>query len=68
MLIHAENDVSTAPGRALAEELERLRKPYVLKIYPPVGQTPEDGHNMLYKAIPAWEDDVFKFLDEHVKH
>ena len=68
MLIHAENDFSTAPGRALAEELERLRKPYVLKIYPPVGQTPEDGHNMLYQAIPAWEDDVFKFLDEHVKN
>ena len=68
MLIHAENDFTTAPGRALADDLERLRRPHVLKIYPPVGQTPEDGHNMLYKAIPAWEDDVFKFLDEHVKY
>jgi dienelactone hydrolase len=68
MLIHAENDFSTAPGHALADELERLHKPHVLKIYPPVGQTHDDGHNMLYLAIPAWEDDVFKFLDEHVKH
>ena len=68
MLIHAENDFSIAPGRALADDLERLRRPHVLKIYPPVGQTPEDAHNMLYQAIPSWEDDVFKFLDEHVKH
>jgi carboxymethylenebutenolidase len=67
MLIHAENDYSTAPGRALADELERLRKPHLLKIYPPVGLTIDDGHNMLYEDIPAWEDDVFKFLDQYVK-
>jgi carboxymethylenebutenolidase len=67
MLIHAENDYSTAAGQALAEELERQHRPHVLKIYPRVGQTPEDGHNMLYEAIPEWEGDVFKFLDQHVK-
>ncbi|HVO64622.1 MAG TPA: dienelactone hydrolase family protein [Terriglobales bacterium] len=67
MLIHAENDYSTAPGRALAEELERLHKPYSLKIYPPVGVTADDGHGMLYQDIPAWEDDLFAFLDQHVK-
>ncbi len=55
MLIHAENDFSIAPGHALADELERLHKPHVLEVYPPVGQTHDDGHNMLYKAIPAWE-------------
>jgi len=67
MLTHAENDVDTSPGRALAAELERLHKPYVLKIYPPVGLSQDDGHGMLYTDIPAWEDDVFKFLDQHVK-
>ena len=41
---------------------------YVLKIYPPVGRTADDGHNLLYLAIPQWEHDVFGFLDEHVKH
>jgi len=66
MLIQAANDYSTAPSRALADELERLHKPHVVKIYPPVGQTPDDGHNALYKAIPRWESDVFKFLDEYV--
>jgi carboxymethylenebutenolidase len=67
MLIQAANDCSTAPGYALANELERLRKPHLLKIYPPVGKTPEDGHGLLYLAMPQWEDDVFRFLDEHVK-
>jgi dipeptidyl aminopeptidase/acylaminoacyl peptidase len=67
MLIQATNDYSTAPGRALAEQLELLHKPHVLKLLPPVGQTPDDGHNALYEAVPQWEDDVFKFLDEYVR-
>jgi carboxymethylenebutenolidase len=67
MLTHAENDFSTAAGPALAAELARLHKPHLLKIYPPVGLTLEDGHGMLYENIPAWESDVFEFLDEHVK-
>lgn len=67
MLTHAANDYSTSAGPALGAELERLHKPHVLKIYPPVGQTPEDGHNLLYEAIPLWEEDVFHFLDAHVK-
>lgn len=67
MLIHAANDYSTAPGRVLADELERLHRPHLLKVYPLVGQTRDDGHNALYQAIPLWEDDVFRFLDEHVR-
>jgi carboxymethylenebutenolidase len=67
MLIHAANDYSTAAGRALAAELERLHKPYLLKVYPSVGQTSEDGHNSIYLAMAEWEDDVFKFLDAYVK-
>jgi dienelactone hydrolase len=67
MLTHAENDFGTTAGSALAAELERLHKPYVLKIYPPVGLTSDDGHGMLYENIPAWESDVFEFLDQHVK-
>jgi hypothetical protein len=54
-------------GRAISDELERLHKPHTLKIYPAVGLTSEDGHGMLYENIPAWESDVFEFLDRHVK-
>jgi dienelactone hydrolase len=67
MLIQAANDFSTAPGYALADELARLHKPHLLKIYPSIGKTSEDGHNLLYLAMPQWEHDVFGFLDEHVK-
>jgi carboxymethylenebutenolidase len=66
MLVQAANDYSTAPSRELAGELRRLHKSYALKIYPPVGQTSDDGHNFLYIGIPQWEHDVFGFLDEHV--
>jgi carboxymethylenebutenolidase len=66
MLIHAANDYDTAPGRDLASELERRHKRFLLKIYPPVGKTPDEGHNLLYNSIPVWEGDVFKFLDDNV--
>lgn len=67
MLIHAANDYDTTPGTALAAELDRLHKPNLLKIYPPVGQSTDEGHDFLYLAIPQWEPDVFKFLDEYVR-
>jgi hypothetical protein len=52
----------------LAAELERLHKLYLLKIYPPTGLTPDEGHDMLYENIPAWEADVFEFVDQYLKH
>jgi dienelactone hydrolase len=67
MFIHTSNDYDTAPGITLAAELERLHKPNLLKIYPPVGQTTAEGHNFLYTNISLWESDVFKFLDDYVK-
>lgn len=65
MLIHAANDYDTKPGRDLAAELERLQKPHILKIYPAVGKTSDDGHNLVYNSVAVWETDVFKFLDEN---
>jgi dienelactone hydrolase len=65
MLLHAANDFSVAPGKALSAELESLGKPHVLKIYRPVGQTPDAGHNFVYTTVSQWEDD--RFLDEHVR-
>ena len=67
MLLHAANDYDTMPGTEIAGELDRLHKPHLLKIYPAVGKTSDDGHNLLYLAIPEWEPDVFGFLDEHVR-
>jgi len=67
MLIYAANDYDTSPGTDIAAELERLHKPHLLKIYPAVGKTSDDGHNLLYLAVPEWEPDVFQFLDANVK-
>jgi carboxymethylenebutenolidase len=64
LFIQAANDYSTAVSRDLASELERLQKPYLKRIYPPVGKSAEDGHNLIYTDISLWQDDVFKFLDE----
>jgi dienelactone hydrolase len=68
LLIHAANDYDTTPGTAIAAELERLHKPHLLKIYPALGKSADDGHNFLYLAIPEWEPAVFEFLDANVKH
>src|SRR5262249_6249204 len=55
MLIHAANDYDTSPGTEISAELERIHKPHLLKIYPAVGKTADDGHSFLYLAIPEWE-------------
>jgi alpha-beta hydrolase superfamily lysophospholipase len=51
LLLHAANDYSVTPGQAMAGELARLSKPHVLKIYPAVGQSANDGHNFVYTDI-----------------
>jgi dienelactone hydrolase len=68
MLVYATNDYDTTPGTEISAELDRLHKPYLLKVYPAVGKTSDDGHNLLYLATPEWEPDVFQFLDANVKH
>jgi len=67
MMIQAENDYSLAPSKAMDEELSRLSKLHVRKIYPAFGQTPSEGHNFLYYDVPLWEQDVFAFLDANLK-
>jgi dienelactone hydrolase len=65
MLLHAANDYSTEPGKALAAELAKSHQPNLLKIYPPFGKSSDDGHMFVYTDIAEWEADVFGFLDEH---
>jgi carboxymethylenebutenolidase len=66
-LIYAANDYSLAPAKALDGRLQQLGKPHRLKIYPPMGRSPDDGHGFLYLGVNIWEPDVFAFLDEHIK-
>jgi len=65
--IHAANDYSLNPGKALDARLEQFGKPHRLKIYPPIGRTPEDGHSFPLLGVSIWEPDVFAFLDEYMR-
>jgi carboxymethylenebutenolidase len=64
--IHAANDYSVAPGKELDARLQQLGKPHLLKIYPPIGQTADDGHAFPFLGVSIWEPDVFVFLNEHL--
>jgi hypothetical protein len=64
MLLHAANDYDTTAGTEIAAEFERLHKPHLLKIYPAVGKTSDDGHNLIYLAMSEWEPDVSSFLTQ----
>jgi carboxymethylenebutenolidase len=67
MLVYAANDYDTTPGKDISAELDRLHKSHLLKIYPVIGTTSDDGHSLLYLGISEWEPDVFQFLDDNVK-
>ena len=67
LLMHAANDYSTQPARVMAAERARAHKTFEMKIYPAVGTTAAEGHGAVYTDVAAWEGDVFRFLDEHVK-
>jgi dienelactone hydrolase len=65
--IHAANDYSFAPGTALDARLQQLGKAHRLKIYPPIGRTPDDGHFFPFLGVSRWEPDVFAFLKEYMR-
>jgi carboxymethylenebutenolidase len=67
LFIHAGNDYSTAPGTALAAEMERRGRPHALRIYPPFGTDARAGHNLIFRSVRTWESDVFAFLDDHLR-
>jgi dienelactone hydrolase len=65
--IHAANDYSISPGKALDAEMARAGRSHRLKIYPAVGSTRRDGHDFIHQRVCSWESDVFMFLDEHTR-
>jgi carboxymethylenebutenolidase len=65
--IHAENDYSVSSGNVLDASRELSGKPHRLKIYPPIGDTMDEGHDFLHLGVNIWEPDVFAFLDEYMR-
>jgi carboxymethylenebutenolidase len=65
--VHAENDYSLSSGKVLDARGILIGKPHRLKIYPPIGDTVDEGHDFLHLGVNIWESDVFAFLDEHMR-
>jgi carboxymethylenebutenolidase len=67
LLIQAENDYDLAPSRALDEELKQAGKPHKVDIFPPFGNTHQDGHGLCVRGGEIWAPTVFSFLDDAIK-
>src|SRR5258707_3184721 len=65
--IHAENDYSLSSGKVLDARRELIGKPHRLKIYPPIGDTVDEGHDFLRLGVNICDPDVFAFLDEKMQ-
>jgi len=65
--IHAANDYSVASGQTIDARMRKLGKTSHLKIYPSIGRTSEEGHEIPYLGVSKWETDVFSFLDRYMR-
>jgi len=67
-LIQAENDYNLAPSKALSKEANKKKKDFQSKIYPPFGNSHQDGHwGFCSTATDVWGTDVLNFLDSQMK-
>jgi carboxymethylenebutenolidase len=67
LLIQAENDYDLAPTRALDETLKQAGKPHKVAIFPPFGNTHQDGHSLCVRGGAIWAPTVFSFLEDAMK-
>ena len=67
MKVYAQNDYSINPGYAIDSVMNQVNKPHILKIYPSLGNSRTEGHNMIFSSPATWEADVFKFLNESIR-
>lgn len=62
-LIQAENDYDLSSTRELARELEQAGKAHRVRIFPPYGETQDDGHGRFcFRGVDVWGNDVLSFL------
>lgn len=67
-IIHPAKDASLLPGPALAQEFQRLGKPYQLKMYPPIGTAEQQSHCFGgAQGNEIWAADVLSFFGKYFK-
>jgi len=64
LFLDAENDYSLRPSRELGAQMQHLGKVQQVIVYPPVGTTAAEGHDLIHLRIASWEPDLFAFLDQ----
>ena len=66
-LLQAENDYNLAPSKVLTREANKKKKAFQSKIYPPFGNSHQDGHwGFCSTATEVWGNDVLNFLDSQM--
>jgi carboxymethylenebutenolidase len=63
----AENDYSLAPSRTLYEAMMAAKKRAEIRIYPPYGNSHQEGHSFAYRGASIWIDDVARFLEANCR-
>ena len=66
LFVQAENDFSIEPSIQMAAVMKEKNLPHELKIYPPSGTTPAQGHGFFANS-KAWCPAVFDFLKKYLK-
>ena len=67
MLVYAQNDYSLNPAYALDSIMNLIGKQHILKIYPQFGNSPTEGHNIIFLKTDLWKQDVFQFLHQYLQ-
>ncbi|HEY1268636.1 MAG TPA: alpha/beta fold hydrolase [Candidatus Binatia bacterium] len=68
LFIQAENDWDLTPTLVLDRDMEAAGKPHKRVIFPPYGQTHEDGHGgFCFRATDVWGGAVLDFLSGALK-
>ncbi len=65
LFLQPANDYDLAPSKTLSSAMKEAGRPFDMKIYPPFGDSKEDGHSFGYFGGKVWADDVFLFLEKY---
>lgn len=65
LFIQAENDFDLSPSRLLSAAMNEAGKLSQVKIYPPFGTSPAEGHSFAYRGAALWAEDALRFLAGH---
>jgi dipeptidyl aminopeptidase/acylaminoacyl peptidase len=67
LFFQAENDYNLAASRTLYAAMSASHKSAEIRIYPPYGSSPQQGHSFAYRGASTWFDDALRFLEANCR-